>query len=139
MMKHIHQFLQDLSYALVPPLVVLILFACRIIVLPTRGELDILAHFLGGLSIAWMTIILWQRWTSHGWIAKKIPTWLRDYTVWGTVGLIGVAWEFMETVLTHYVGVRMQFSIPETMGDLFMDLSGGIVFLIFYRIFGRKR
>ena len=129
MSRLLRLLLEDLLRAILPPIGVLALFFLRILVWPRLGALDVVAHFLGGLSIAWMTLILWKRWTKHGWIPKTVPTWLRDYAVWGTVALVGIVWEFMETIMTVYVGIRMQLSIPETMGDLFMDLSGGFVFL----------
>ena len=127
----------DAAYAIIPPVAVLVLFALRIALLPERGELDVVAHFLGGFAIAWMTMIVWERWSDRKWIPKMVPRWLRNYTVWGTVGIVGIAWEFMETLVSIYTAYMLQFSIAETMGDLFMALWGGLVFILLYTLFKR--
>lgn len=127
----------DMRNALIPPTIVFCLFIIRVLYLPAWYQLDVGAHFLGGFSIAWMTMILWERWLQHGWISKA-PQWQRDYTVWASVGIVGIAWEFFEFLMEVWLGWVMQPSIADTMNDLLMDLCGGLLFLFLYRI-SRKR
>lgn len=137
--------LYHLGVSIVPPLVVLLLQIARVQFFPGHGELDNVAHFFGGFSIAWMfTIIvqalreqphlLWGRAV----IPSPTPTWLTDFTVWGTVALVGIAWEFMEFGMDAMYGFHMQPSLTDTMGDLLCDLCGGLLFLVIYRLLVRK-
>lgn len=95
-------------------------------------------HFAGGAAVAWISWMLWRRWESRGWIAERSPFLLKGLTVWGTVALIGIGWEFMELGFDTFLGTRMQFSIPETMGDLFMDLAGGLFIILFLQLARRN-
>lgn len=134
-------FLTHLAISMMPPFTVLILQMARVQFFPGHGELDNVAHFFGGFSIAWMfTIIvhalreqphlLWGR----AIIPSPTPTWLTDFTVWGTVALVGIAWEFFEFSMDVIYGFHMQPSLADTMGDLLFDLSGGLLFLLIYRL-----
>ena len=134
-MKNIRLLIVDFAHALVPPVIVFVLFLLRVFFIRGLEQLDVLAHFSGGFSIAWMAMILWNRWKDRGWILTKTPKWLRDYAVWGTVGLVGIAWEFFEFTMDVWLGWMMQPSIADTMNDFFMDLLGGVLFLILFRIF----
>lgn len=134
-MKTLMKLATDIALSLIPPAAVFVLHVCRVIFLPRFYEGDMIMHFSGGVAIAWMGLILWNRFTSHGWIPNNNPWWLRDITIWGGVALAGVFWEFMETWSDMRGGTRMQFSIRETMGDLFLDLSGGLLFIAIYTIF----
>lgn len=120
-----------IAIALLPPLVVLAIHIARVRFLPALWQADYLMHFLGGFAIAWMFTILANCLLVCGFL-KEVPRWLLYYAIWGTVALIGVGFEFFELLADRYFGTHMQFSIPETMGDLFMDLAGGLVFLIIY-------
>ena len=126
--------------SLLPPITVLLLQFSRMHFLPGHPELDYLAHFLGGASIAWMFTIIISYLKAKN-LFPIIPAWLNFYLLFTTVLLIGVGWEFMETIVEHYTGFPMQFTIPETMGDLAMDMFGGAIFLLlsWSRFFFKKK
>jgi hypothetical protein len=132
-------FIGDILRSVIPPAVVFFLFVLRIAFLPKSEELDMVAHFAGGFSIAWMAMILWQRWTMHGWIPRTVPLWIRNYAVWGSVALVGIFWEFLEFGLDLFLGWTAQPSVADTMNDFFMDLSGGVLFLILFSLFSIKK
>ena len=121
------------AFSIVPPLTVLLAQIVRVQVLPGFHWIDNVAHFFGGFTIAWMFIIITNTLREHSIIPHQTPKWLTDYTVWGTVGLVGIFWEFWELGMTLHYGFKMQFTITETLGDVFFDLSGGLVFLLIYR------
>jgi uncharacterized membrane protein YjdF len=124
----------DIAVSLVPPIVVLLVFLLRIGFLTSLRELDVYVHFFGGLSIAWMGAILWARWLKRSVIPSGVPRLLRDYIILSHVAIIGVCWEFMEWILDHRLGWGMQASLGDTLNDLLMDLLGGIVLIVIYRI-----
>ncbi len=132
-MKNLDLLRQDFTRAVLPPLGVLFIHLIRLTVAPGLWQADPVLHFLGGFSIAWMSAILWKAWTERKWIPKTNPPLLRAFTIWGSVALVGVFWEFMEFFLSWRYGWRMQFSIGETMSDLALDLIGALVFLAILR------
>jgi hypothetical protein len=137
-MKKIKSLMRDFAISIVPPAAVFFLFMIRVRIMQSHRELDTMAHFLGGLSIAWMGIILWERWRKQKILPPKIPAIFRDYAILSHVAVIGVLWEFMEWWFDHYLGWYMQASLGDTMGDLSMDLLGGLAFVLIYRSMRRK-
>ena len=132
------KLLKDFLISILPPVAVLFIFFLRLVFLPYRDDLDTVAHFMGGASIAWMTLILYRLWTERGWIPKTVPSWLKNFAVWGSVALVGVFWEFWEYYMDTFQGWHSQVSEADTMCDLFMDLLGGLmVILIAQYIFDR--
>lgn len=132
-------FVRDVAVALVPPIVVLSVHLFRHQIWPGLPQLDVLAHFLGGVAIAWTAMLLWRSWTAQGFIPSSCPWWLRDFTVWGTVAIAGIFWEFYEWTMDHYFFTVMQPSLTDTMHDFLMDLSGGLLFLVVYSLVSRKK
>lgn len=91
--------------------------------------IDIPMHFIGGV---WVALFFF-------WIFKKrndvhletIPGWLSAAIVVGFVLLLGVLWEFFEfsfDILVAQKGLAAfaQQGITDTLGDLAMDLVGGV-------------
>ena len=134
--KTIVTLLADIGVSIIPPVIVLALQYVRMFALPSRSEFDVLAHLLGGFAIAWMAMILLERWRRRDWITLY-PFIFRDYIVFSTVALIGVIWEFWEFVMQAVTGDLYQPSIADTMNDLLMDLIGGILLIISYRVIRR--
>ena len=131
--------LSDIGIALLPPIVVEVLHELQQVFLPDWHTADIPLHFMGGVAIAWMALILWQRWHARRWI-PAIPSWLLAWTVFGTVALFGIFWEFYEWLSDQYLGTITQPSLADTMGDFFMDLLGGLLFIVlFQRLFLRHK
>jgi len=133
MSSKLSQLRNDALVALIPPVVILFIHSLRVATLPGLYQADYIMHFSGGLSIAWMAMILWNRFRAHGWIPKNNPLWLRNLTVWGSVALVGVGWELFEYIMSNRFNFAMQFTIGETMGDLALDLAGGLAFLVLFR------
>ncbi len=129
---------KDVGTAVIAPLIVLILQYVRMYTLPALSGFDVLAHVLGGFTIAWMGMMLLERWRRRGWITIR-PFIFRDYIVFATVSLIGVVWEFWEFIMQWITGDLYQPSIADTMNDLFMDLLGGILLIAAYRIIRRAQ
>lgn len=119
-----------LTLSLIPPTTVLVIHLIRYQIRPDLPILDVVAHFFGGLAIAWMGIILVRGLRDINDIPPETPHWLTDYAVLGTVFIAGVLWEFMEWGADTFLGTHSQFTIPETMGDLLMDFLGGLLFLL---------
>lgn len=136
-MMKIKSLISDFTLSVIPPTIVFIVFMLRVQILPSQRELDVLAHFLGGLSIAWMGMILWERWRKRKILPPNIPSILRDYAILSHVAVIGILWEFMEWWFDHYLGWYMQASLADSMGDLLMDIIGGLAFIIVYRLIRR--
>lgn len=120
---------RDLSYSLLPPIGVVILQALRMYLLPDATNLDMLAHALGGASIAWMGTILWTRARARKDIPAKIPTWITAWCIFGLVLFASIAWELFEFAMEHTTGWMFQLSVADTMNDFVMDMLGGALFI----------
>lgn len=81
-----------------------------------------LMHFLGGLWVAWFFLYVFVK---NELLAKQFLLLL------GGVLLIGLCWEFFEFFTFNNIG-RDKFNILDTTSDLFFDLSGGIVAVLYY-------
>lgn len=111
-----------------PPVAVLVLHALRVGLLPERHDLDQVAHFLGGFSIAWVA------WNFHR-FAKvvhpftELPKYLLFLWIVSIAELVGVLWEFMEYYIAMPLGL-MTVTLADTEWDLVMDLSGAVLFAV---------
>lgn len=132
--------LKNVMTSLAPPAFVLFAHLFRHKYWPELYVLDVVAHYLGGFAIAWMGTILVNGLRERGDVPEETPNWLLQYAVLGSVFIAGVLWEFMEWGADTFLGTMTQFSIPETMGDLFMDVFGGVTFLLMtFLIYGFRR
>jgi hypothetical protein len=108
-----------------PPMLVVSLHILRVIFLPEAYQLDMVAHFSGGASIAlvaWNATIELTRRRAM----PEIPRWLRWFLCIATAELVGVLWEFWEFYLQSrfmYMGITLE----DTLSDLVLDLCGAIV------------
>ena len=120
-----------LVYAIVSFLVILILYILALALgwFETIEWFDILMHFLGGGWVAYVFFLLFRSFFAENYHIRE----------WGKlliialsfVSFIGVLWEFFEFGVTEVFGVYLQGSLPDTMGDLCVDLIGGLVVSLF--------
>lgn len=118
--------LTTLTRALLPSLIVLVLT----LALMNVDEVDFLMHFMGGVAIAWGTLII---------IKDKKPTlpdWVKQYVAFSTAAVIGILWEFHEWMEDYYFLTSRQPNLTDTMNDLLMDLFGAVFIIL---ILKRKR
>jgi hypothetical protein len=106
---------------------------------------DIPMHFAGGVAMAVLALAAEQLIVSKSKRTTSIPFIIRFVSIVGFVAIIGIAWEWFEWGLDHYVLIvrnaigMSQPSVDDTMFDLFMDLSGGtLTFLISHLFKNRK-
>ncbi|MCX7616066.1 MAG: hypothetical protein N2Z68_01600 [Patescibacteria group bacterium] len=93
---------------------------------------DIPLHFLGG---GWGALLFFfffgslfseERGANHPWERVRILILAIAFA-----SFVGVFWEFGEFILNQYFSVGMEQSIPDTMGDLFLDILGALTFGLF--------
>jgi hypothetical protein len=121
---------RDLFFASLPPFAVVVLQALRVFLLPDAIQLDMVAHFLGGVAIAWSATIIWIRWRKRKLIPAKIPTWMAAWCIFGAVLFASVAWELWEFAMQYYTDWMFQLSLADTMGDFVMDSLGGTMLIL---------
>ena len=95
------------------------------------GNFDKVLHTLGGLTVAWMALALFQGDITH------LPWYRQFLLIVGQVILVGVIWEFAE-----FAANSTRYSMPtlyhyfhggdlaDTIGDLAADLGGGAIFVL---------
>jgi hypothetical protein len=132
--KYLMDVMKNAARSLIPPAAVLFTHLFRYEIWPQLTALDVVAHFLGGFSIAWMGMILISGLRKRRDIPAETPHWFTDYAVFGTVLIAGVFWEFMEWGSDTFLASTTQFTIPETMNDLLMDTLGGALFIFIYAV-----
>lgn len=124
--------------SLLPPATVLAVHLVKYAFYPFPGTWDVGAHFVGGFSIAWMAHIFFGGLKARG-VVPVLPAWLNRYLLISSVFVAGVVWEFYEWASDSFLGTTTQFTIPETMGDLLMDVSGGALFLAILFVIGLNK
>lgn len=97
--------------------------------------LDIPMHFLGGFWAAMIFVFLDSKF-KLGILKKKF--FLNLLLIVSFVALIGVLWEFFEFSYDYFsnsmeISEIAQQGLTDTIGDLFFDLFGGIVFSFLVR------
>lgn len=106
----------------------------------TLGWVDIVLHALGG---AWVMLAFFyvQRACAPA-LYGAVPRWVFLVLAVGFVMLIGVMWEWLEYGFDFLFARekaywRAQLGLPDTMGDLLADLTGGLMVGV-YGIFRRR-
>lgn len=93
---------------------------------------DIPLHFLGGVAIAISSIVLFQYFKNINQLEIKwLP--LKILLAISLVGLSAVCWEFMEFTFDQIFSTNMQPGIVDTIKDLAVGLTGGIVTALILR------
>ncbi len=118
-------------YAIVSFLVILILYILALAFgwFETIEWFDVLMHFLGGGWIGYVFFLLLGPLFAENY---HIREWAKLLIIaLSFVSFAGVLWEFFEFGVTELFGVYLQGSLPDTMGDLFVDLIGGLVVSLF--------
>jgi hypothetical protein len=134
-MPSLKPLLSDLTRAAVPPAVIVLFQYARMTLLPDAVWIDAFSHFFGGAAIALSAMIVFRRWQARAWIHADAL--VRDYAVIMTSLFFGTAWEWWEFWMQRWTGEIYQFSMGDTMQDLFMDTIGGLLLVLIYRL--RKR
>jgi hypothetical protein len=92
-------------------------------------EFDIPMHFCGGVAIAFF-------FHRASWSASKFgimgPFHPVNHVVlvFSLVCVAAVFWEFAEFVCDHAMGTRHQTGLDDTLLDMFLGITGGLVFLV---------
>lgn len=94
------------------------------------GWIDMPMHFLGGLLLGVLT--LWLFYFSDKVTMPENSRWLILFIILGGAALGGTLWEFSEYGIDYFwfknnFYLRNQLGVQDTMGDLFFDLTGGLM------------
>jgi hypothetical protein len=101
-------------------------------------------HFLGGVFIGLATLYVYY---ASSYITPQHASFIsRLIIALGGVALIGIFWEFFEYTLYAYVSpdtatakLYLTQGLPDTLGDLFADLSGGVFATILFSTLWHKK
>ena len=94
---------------------------------PTYPRFDIVTHFFGGMAAAIFFTVFFER------DLKKTNVFFTAVFIFVSTAMAGVVWEFFEWWMDNFLmpivpGMRLsQFSLDDTLGDLVVDLLGGLV------------
>jgi hypothetical protein len=91
---------------------------------------DNLMHFTGGIVLAFTFFPLLTYFEKEG--NLKLGRIWKFIFVISLVVLIAVLWEFYEFVICYFFGFNWQPSVADTIGDLFLGMSGGIIAGLFF-------
>ena len=123
-----------LSRAFLPPalLVLAQLGLLRIGIYEHFPWFDIPMHFLGGAAVAaaYHRIFSFLETTSR---IRPMDRWVRVLLVWGCLTVTTVLWEFMEFAGDSWMGVRTQLGLANTMQDLAVGMTSGLLTAILLR------
>jgi len=100
-------------------------------------DLDIPAHFVGGLSIAYTSTRILSYLEKEKRIATLNPG-LFLVLIFSLTGTATVLWEFVEFIYDHLLNTNIQISLANTMQDQFTGILGGIAWILIYtRLLGK--
>jgi len=108
------------------PLIVLIIHFLSWPVYDYWPRFDILMHFLGGFSIAFMSVDLYKYFLKKH-KTMRTPRTILFFGLFSFITLIAVLWEFHEYLLDYFFQLKTQLSLADTIGDIFMGMLGGYI------------
>jgi hypothetical protein len=92
--------------------------------------LDIPTHFVGGVVITYFYRAAIRNSQT---LVGEIPLPIRVLFAFTCTGTTTILWEFYENVLDYFAGTQMVRGVQDTIVDLFIGLSGALIFSLFYR------
>lgn len=123
-----------------PPIVV---FACHVVLLVLLNtynifpNIDILMHYLGGLSMGYSCLLVLVFLQRHQ-LINPLDQLIELGLVFTSVATIAVFWEFGEFIIDHVFGRNVQVSLANTMQDLLMGILGALTLVVYQVITNRK-
>ncbi len=117
--------------AFIPPMIV---FAIHILAINFQfyaliPNLDVPMHFVGGMAIAASAIQLINFFEKNKFVTFN-SHWLRPFILVALVCLAASIWEMSEFSADLFLGWHLQYSLFDTMKDMILGLTGGIVVII---------
>ena len=94
-------------------------------------DLDIPAHFVGGLSIAYTSTQILSYLEKEKGTAALNPV-LSLVFIFSLTGTATVLWEFVEFIYDRLLNTNIQISLANTMQDQFMGILGGVAWIFIY-------
>jgi hypothetical protein len=92
--------------------------------------LDIPTHFMGGVMI---TYFYRSAIRNSQKFLGEIPVPIQILLAFTATGTTTVLWEFYENILDYFLRTHMVRGLTDTLTDLLLGLSGGLVFSLLYR------
>ncbi len=92
-------------------------------------NLDVPMHFVGGMAIAASAIQLINFFEKNKFVTFN-SHWLRAFILVALVCLAASIWEMSEFSADLFLGWHLQYSLFDTMKDMILGLTGGIVVII---------
>lgn len=111
--------------------------------------IDMPMHWFGGFAMAFLGFAVWNFFVGsahidgHGRLARLAPTIVKVGWIIGFVALVGIGWEWFEFLCDQIFPAivpeyrQAQPNLGDTMGDLFLDLFGGLVGYLSVRRYGK--
>jgi hypothetical protein len=108
---------------------------------------DALEHFLSGIALTWILVWIFQKFPKYSLLSDKL--WKNVLILIALVALFSVLWELSELVhdvfrssILHQPLINFRLNINlmdqptnlDTMGDLFFELFGSVIALIFAKL-----
>ncbi len=115
--------------AFIPPGIVFLFHVLMILGLNFYSvwpDFDIIMHFAGGFAIGMTGVNLLNLAERQVWLKQnsKIVSLLLSVCF---VALMATLWEFAEWMADHYLQTFMQAGLDDTMFDMFLGLTGGLL------------
>lgn len=95
-------------------------------------NLDVPFHFIGGLSIAYMTSQIIPYFEKEGILSNPIGREIFALLLFSVTATATVLWEFAEFAIDQWLNTNIQLNLANTMQDQFMGILGGVVWMLLF-------
>jgi hypothetical protein len=99
-------------------------------------NIDILMHYLGGLSMGYACFLALVFLQQHK-LISPLDQVIALGLVFTSVATIAVFWEFGEFLIDRILGTNVQVSLANTMQDLLMGILGALT-VVLYKVFKKS-
>ena len=94
---------------------------------------DIPMHFLGGVSVGYMSVLFLRFWKEEGLLVVRNKI-ILVLVVVCAVSFIAVLWEFWEYFVVNYFNLDWNLGYKDTLFDLLMGMLGGLSAGVFSKV-----
>ena len=98
---------------------------------------DIPMHFVGGLCFTYSLVALYK-FLQKNRVIPEMDLYLSIFFIFTAISTVTIFWEFSEFFSDYFLGTQAQISTKDTMLDMFLGMTGGLLVALFFKFIGKN-